>query len=47
MQQCRVKIKALKNNYKIADRLQKSGEGRESDEDEVPADFPFLTTLMR
>ena len=42
-QQCRAKIKALKKkNKEIADRLRKSGEGRESDVDEVPADFPFF-----
>ena len=45
-QQCRAKIKALKKKYKeIADRLRKSGEGRESDVDEVPADFPFFDDI--
>ena len=40
-QQCRAKIKDLKKKYKeIAYRLSKSGEGRKSDVDEVPADFP-------
>ena len=43
VQQCRAKIKYLKKRYKeIADRLRKSGEGRESDADDVPANFPFF-----
>ena len=45
-QQCRAKIKSLKKRYKeIADRLRKSGEGRESDADDVPADFPFFEDI--
>ena len=46
-QQCRAKIKALKTKYKaITNRLRESGEGRESDEDDVPADIfsAFLAT---
>lgn len=46
VQQCRAKIKALKRKYKeIVDRLRKSGEGRESDEERVPADFPFFDDI--
>ena len=42
IQQCHVKIKALKKRYrKIVDKLQKSGTGRESNED----DFPFFSDL--
>ena len=45
-QQCCAKIKSLKRRYKeIADRLRKSGEGRESDADNVPADFPFFEDI--
>ena len=45
-QQCRAKIKALKKkNKEIADRVRKSGEGRESDVGEVPADFPFFDDI--
>ena len=40
-QQCRAKIKALKTKYKkIAYMPRKSGEGRKSNVDEVPAEFP-------
>ena len=47
-QQCCAIIKSLKKRYKeFADRLRKSGEGRESDADNVPADFPFLRTSMQ
>ena len=45
-QQCCAKIKSLKKRYKeITDRLRKSGEGRESDADNVPADFPFFEDI--
>ena len=44
--QCRAKIKALKKRYKgIRDKQRKSGEGRELDQDSVPADFPFYDAI--
>ena len=45
--QCRVKIKALKKKYKsIADRMRRSGTGRESDEElDLPSDFLFFEAM--
>ena len=47
VEQCRAKVKSLKAKYKqIADRLRRSGTGRESDEEsEVPSDFPFFDDM--
>ena len=47
-QQCRAKIKALKKKYKeIADRLRKSGKGRESDVEKFQPIFHFWMTLIQ
>ena len=44
-QQCHAK-KGSKKKYKaIADRLRKSREGRESDKDDISADFPFFDNI--
>lgn len=42
--QCHTKIKALKRKYKeVADKLRRSGQGRESDDEDVPtSDFTFF-----
>ena len=47
VQQCRVKLKALKKKYKeIADRARRSGEGNESDgDDDSPTDFPYYSQI--
>ena len=47
VEQCRAKVKSLKAKYKqIADRLRRSGTGRESDEEsEVPSDFLFFDDM--
>ena len=47
VEQCRAKVKSLKAKYKqIADRMRRSGTGRESDEEsEVPSVFPFFDDM--
>ena len=46
VQQCCTKLKALKKKHQeTADRLRQSSEGRESDEDEAPAHFPFFDKI--